>query len=208
MPKRAIFLDRDGTLIEEIPHLHRVQDVRVYPKAFEVLRRINRSDSLAVVITNQSAIARGLLTEEDLQEIHRTITGLFRENSAWIDSFYYCPHHPQAGSGPYSRTCRCRKPEPGLLLRAARDLEIELAASHIIGDRLHDVEAGHRAGCKSILVKTGYGREELLLLNEKSSPTADSPHPLRHPDYVAENILDGVKWILEHGFEGQPKSAR
>lgn len=185
--KQAVFLDRDGTLIEEVGHLHRIPDIRIFPSAFEAVRKINASQAWAVVITNQSAVARGFLTEEELDELHRELAERFRREGARLDAFYYCPHHPE-GIEPYRRVCACRKPEPGLILQAAEDLGIDLSSSHVIGDRLADVEVGHRAGCRSsVLVKTGYGACELSLL------TPDSPY---RPHFVAEDILEGVNWML------------
>ena len=195
MSRPAVFLDRDGTLIKETGHLHRFDEVKIYPEALQAVSRVNRSGALAVVITNQSAVARGLLSEGNLQKIHHLINLEFQRNSARIDAFYYCPHHPEAGSGPYTKVCGCRKPEPGMLLRAARELDIELKESCMFGDRLDDVEPGHRPGCQSILVKTGYGRKEMVSGNQ------EEVSPLRRPAYVAENILEGVKWILEHRRE-------
>ncbi len=206
--KPAIFLDRDGTLIEEIGYLHRPEDIRICPTAVEAVEKINQKGVPAIVITNQSAIARGLMSEEDLQHLHHSLQETFREKGARIDALYYCPHHPQAGEGAYTQSCSCRKPEPGLFLRAARELQLDLSTSHMIGDTLRDVEAGHRAGCQSILVKTGYGQDELLLLGKEDSSSSASNNPLRQPEYVAENILEAVNWILEHYFEGQPEPAR
>ncbi len=206
--KPAIFLDRDGTLIEEIGYLHRLEDIRICPTAVEAVEKINQNGVPAIVITNQSAIARGLMGEEDLEHLHRLLGDTFREKGAQIDAFYYCPHHPEAGKGAYTQTCSCRKPEPGLFLRAARELQLDLSTSHMIGDTLRDVEAGHRAGCQSILIKTGHGQDELLLLGKEDSSNSASSNSLQQPEYVAENILEAVNWILEHYFEGQPEPAR
>lgn len=189
MPERAVFLDRDGTLIEDVGHLHRLQDVYVYPNAFEAVRRINQRGLPAIVITNQSAVARGFLTEDELRRLHRGLRKMFLEKGARLDAFYYCPHHPE-GNEPYRQVCQCRKPEPGLLLQAAEDLEIELNTSHVIGDRLADVGAAFRVNCGSVLVKTGYGLAELESLAEEGSGI--------HPHYIAEDVLDGVNWILRH----------
>ncbi len=205
--KPAIFLDRDGTLIEETGYLHRPEDIRICPTAVEAVEKINQNGVPAIVITNQSAIARGLMGEEDLQHLHRVLEDTFREKGAHIDAFYYCPHHPEAGKGAYTQTCSCRKPEPGLFLRAARELQLDLSTSHMIGDTLRDVEAGHRAGCQSILIKTGQGQDELLLLGKEDSSNSASSNPLQQPEYVAENILEAVNWILEQDFEGQSEPA-
>ena len=189
----AIFLDRDGTLIEEVGYLQRLEDIQIYPEAFEAVEKINQSGARAIVITNQSAIARGLIAEEDLEQVHRFLADAFDQNKARIDAFYHCPHHPTEGTGTNTRACDCRKPQPGLFLRAAQDLQLDLGASHMIGDKLQDIEAGHQAGCRSILVKTGYGQEEAS--NSLSNP-------LQRPDHISVNILEAVNWILEHNLEG------
>ena len=197
----AIFLDRDGTLIEEIGYLQRLEDIQIYPEAFEAVEKINQSGAQAIVITNQSAIARGLITLEDLEQLHRRISDAFRQKGARVDAYYHCPHHPREGAGEHTRTCDCRKPQPGLLLRAAQELQLDLDASHMIGDKLRDIEAGHRAGCQSILVKTGYGQEELLLLDDAQASGSSSINPVQRPDHVSTNILEAVNWILEHNLE-------
>ena len=203
----AIFMDRDGTLIEDVGHLHRAGDIRVYPKAFEAVRTVNQSGALAIVITNQSAIARGLLNEKQLEELHRFLQDAFEREEARIDAFYYCPHHPEAGAGTYTRECSCRKPQPGMLLRATQELQLELATSYMIGDKLADVEAGHRAGCQSILVKTGYGTGELQPLDQGEGSAPVSEDPLQTPDHVANNVLEAVDWTMEQAFERQPGTA-
>ena len=192
----AVFLDRDGTLIEEVGHLSRPHQVQVYPQAFEAIRRINRSRRPAVVITNQSAVARGLLNEEQLVELHGMIKETFEKEGASIYAFYYCPHHPQAGKGPYTRACQCRKPQPGLLLQAAGELELDLASSYMVGDTLRDIEAGHRAGCRSILVCSGHGRQALEQLKADDGNEGDH-FPMGQPDFVAEDLIQGVNWMLE-----------
>ena len=193
----AIFLDRDGTLIEEVGYLQNLEDIQIYPEAFEAVEKINQSGAQAIVITNQSAIARGLIREEDLEQVHRFIADAFRQKQARIDAFYHCPHHPTEGTGANTRACDCRKPQPGLLLRAAQDLQLDLGASHMIGDTLRDIEAGHQAGCRSILVKTGYGQEELLSLDKEKAPNSSPSNPLQLPDHVSVNVLQAVNWILE-----------
>ena len=202
----AIFLDRDGTLIKEIGYLHRPEDIQIYPEAFEAVEKINQSGAHAIVITNQSAIARGLIGQEDLEQLHRLISAAFRQKGARIDAFYYCPHHPTEGTGGHTRTCDCRKPQPGLLLRAAQELQLDLDASHMIGDKLQDIEAGHRAGCQAILVKTGYGQEKLLSLNKEKASRSSSSNLLQQPDQVSVNILEAVNWILEHNLEGRSET--
>ncbi|MEE8348030.1 MAG: HAD family hydrolase [Acidobacteriota bacterium] len=197
----AIFLDRDGTLIEDTGHLNEVEKISIYPEAFEAVRKINRSGIRAIVITNQSAIARGLLNEKKLGDLHRFLQDAFQQEQATLDAFYYCPHHPDAGTGSFTQKCTCRKPQPGMLLRAARELHLELATSYMIGDKLIDVQAGHRAGSQSILVKTGYGNRELQLLNEGGASTPPSEDPSIIPDHVAGNVLDAIDWITERSYD-------
>ena len=198
----AIFLDRDGTLIEEVGYLQRLEEIQIYPEAFEAVEKINQSGARAIVITNQSAIARGLIREEDLEQVHHFIAEAFRQKKARIDAFYHCPHHPTEGTGANTRACDCRKPQPGLLLRAARDLQLDLGGSYMIGDKLRDTEAGHQAGCGSILVKTGYGQEELLSLDKEEASKSSLNDPLQRPDHISVNILEAVNWILEQHLEG------
>ncbi len=202
----AFFLDRDGTLIDETGYLQRQEDIQIYPEAFEAVEKINRSGAQAIVITNQSAIARGLINQEDLEQLHRLISDAFRQKGARLDAYYYCPHHPTEGTGAHTRTCDCRKPQPGLLHRAAQELQLDLDTSHMIGDTLRDIEAGHRAGCQSILVKTGHGQEELLLLDNEQAFSSSSISPLQRPDHVSINILEAVNWILEHNLEGRSQT--
>ena len=166
---RAVFMDRDGTINEEV--------------AYEAVRLINESGMKAIVITNQSGVGRGFFSEEFIHTVHRRINELLKEGNAFIDHFYYCPHHPLYGKGTYKISCDCRKPKPGLLLRAAEAFQIDLAGSYMIGDMIKDLQAGHNAGIvKTILVKTGYGQ------NVVHAGTAT---------YIAKDILDAVTWIMK-----------
>jgi len=190
--KAAVFIDRDGTLIEDRHHLASVEQIRVYSNSFEAVRRINASERLAVVITNQSVIARGLVTELELSEIHSVMVELFAREEAILDAIYYCPHHPEEGSGPFTRECDCRKPNPGMLIRASDDLEIDLGRSVLIGDTLSDIEAGNRGGCRTVLVKTGYGAE----FAARFSSDPESLRTEQIPDYVAPDVLGAVEWSV------------
>lgn len=182
LKKTAVFLDRDGTLNEEVGYLSRLDQLRVFPEAAQAVRLINRSGMLAVVITNQSGVARGHFDEALVESVHARINEILAESDARIDRFYYCPHHPAEGNSPYVKVCSCRKPEPGLLRLAAEELDINLARSYMIGDTPKDIEAANRAGARGVLVRTGYGREI-----ERADGTA----------YIAENILEAVTWILK-----------
>jgi D-glycero-D-manno-heptose 1,7-bisphosphate phosphatase len=153
---RAVFLDRDGTINQEKDYLYQVDEFEFIPGAPEAVKLLNEAGFLVVVVSNQSGVARGYYTEDDVDILHRHIADELAKSGARVDAWFYCPHHPQ-GKGSYSLACRCRKPLPGMLLEAAHRYAIDLAASVMIGDKLVDVEAGAAAGCRTILVRTGYG---------------------------------------------------
>jgi D-glycero-D-manno-heptose 1,7-bisphosphate phosphatase len=185
--RKAVFIDRDGTLNEDIGYVSRPEEMALYPWSAEAVRLINQSGLLAVVITNQSGIARGMYTEEILAEIHSRMIRELALQGARVDAVYYCPHHPEIGSRRYRLECECRKPQPGLLNAAARDHDIDLARSFVIGDKASDIKLAERTGARAALVLTGFGRETLA-------------HPERWPctpDVVAENVLEAVRRILE-----------
>jgi D-glycero-D-manno-heptose 1,7-bisphosphate phosphatase len=157
--KRAVFVDRDGTINVEKDYLYRIEDFEFVGGAPEAIRLLNEAGWFVVVVSNQSGVARGYYTEEDVDNLHRYIAAELGKSGARVDAWLYCPHHPN-GKGSYSLPCRCRKPKPGMLLEAARRFDIELASSVMIGDKLVDIEAGRAAGCRSILVRTGYGADQ------------------------------------------------
>jgi len=181
---RAVFLDRDGTINEEVGYLRSLGQLAVFPWSAEAIRDLNRAGIKVVVVTNQSGIARGYFDEHFVRQVHRRLQDLLGRKGAFIDAFYYCPHHPTEGIPPYRKVCSCRKPEAGMLLQAARDLQIDLLRSYMVGDMMKDVQTGQRVGAKGILVETGYGSAEKL-----NTPP--------HPDYTAATLLDAVSWILE-----------
>lgn len=192
MRQRAIFLDRDGTLNEEVGYLRSIDQFRLYPFTAQAVRRINDAGWLAIVITNQSGVARGYLTEPFLHQLHaRMREELSDQAGARIDQFYYCPHLPPglsaAGVAEPVPGCDCRKPKPGMLHRAAAEWPIDLSQSYMIGDRYGDLMAGFKAGTEGILVRTGHGQEEI----QRELPTWERP-----PRLIAENLLDAVEWIL------------
>lgn len=177
----AVFLDRDGTINEEVNYLSRMEQLRLYPQTAEAIRLINAAGMKAVVATNQSGIARGYFTEEFVRSVHDRINELLRDGGARIDGFYVCPHHPVYGNGIYKLDCECRKPKPGLLLQAAAELDIDLARSYMVGDMLKDIEAGKNAGARGVLVRTGYGSN--IVRTDM-------------PAYIAEDVLEAVQWIM------------
>jgi D-glycero-D-manno-heptose 1,7-bisphosphate phosphatase len=184
---RAIFIDRDGTLNEDIGYVSTPEQLILYPWASEAVRLINNSNYKAIVITNQSGIARGLYTEATLEAIHSRMFEQLARAGARIDDVYYCPHHPEAGGSRYRITCDCRKPNAGMLEAAAREHNIDLARSFVIGDKASDMKLADNVGARAALVMTGYGRETLA-------------HPDRwpcKPAIVAENLLDAVRQVLD-----------
>lgn len=160
--RAAVFLDRDGVIIEDVHHLSRLDQVKLVPGAGRAIRRLNEAGVPVVVVTNQSGVARGLFPESFIAEAHARLAELLAGDGACIDRFYYCPHHPDKGIEPYRVACDCRKPHPGMLLAAARDLGLILDRSWIVGDKLSDLKAGAAVGCRTILVRTGHGREQEL----------------------------------------------
>jgi len=152
---RAVFLDRDGTLIEDADYLTRIEDIRILPGVPEALRDLKAAGYLLLVVTNQSAIARGWLTEEKLHAINEHLNGQFAERGAAVDAFYHCPHLPGGTVAEYACECECRKPNPGLLRQAAADWHVDARASYMVGDSERDVEAGACVGCYGILVGGG-----------------------------------------------------
>jgi D-glycero-D-manno-heptose 1,7-bisphosphate phosphatase len=163
--RRAVFLDRDGTINVEKNYLHKATDFEFIPGAQEAIKKLKDAGFLVVVVSNQSGIARGYFDETAVESLHQHIQEELANYGTSIDAFYFCPHHPVKGLGPYKVQCECRKGSPGMLLLAARDYDVDLSRSIMVGDKLADIEAGKRAGCKSLLVLTGYG-ETTALNNE------------------------------------------
>jgi len=187
---RAFFIDRDGTLNEDVGYVSTPDELKLFPWAAQSLRLINEAGFKAIVITNQSGIARGLYDERALEAINSRLIEKLAVKGARVDGIYYCPHHPNFGVAPYRANCNCRKPQTGLLDAAAHEQNIALSSSFVIGDKASDINLAKNAGARSALVLTGYGRETLA-------------HPKRwpcEPDFVGENLLDAVKQILDIEF--------
>ena len=184
--RRAVFLDRDGTLIEEAGYLDRLERMVFFPYSVDAVRVLNRAGFLVVVVTNQAGIARGIVRRAFVDEAHRAIAARLEAGGARIDGFYFCPHYPTGTVDEYRKMCDCRKPQPGLFTRAAVDLQIDLTRSFAVGDRWHDVAAGHAVGAKAVLVRTGLGwREE------------QKPEPGTVPDAIVDTLADASAWILD-----------
>ena len=182
--KPAVFLDRDGTVIEEGGYLNRLDRVSFFPWSVDAVRVLGDAGLRVVVVTNQAGVARGYFDEQFVRATHALIDERMRNGRARIDGYYYCPHHPDGRVASYRAECDCRKPKPGMILRAARELDIDVARSFVVGDRWLDVEMGRAAGATTVLVKTGYGLED-----------DDRPDGLE-ADRVADNLMDAAGWIL------------
>jgi D-glycero-D-manno-heptose 1,7-bisphosphate phosphatase len=187
MMRRAVFIDRDGTISEEVGYVNHPSRYRVFPFASQAVKLINDAGWLAVLVTNQAGVARGYFKEELIATVHDQLRQELARGGARLDAVYYCPHHPSVGDAPYRADCDCRKPKPGLITRAAEELQIDLARSWMIGDRYGDTELARNAGTRAALVLTGYGRGEFEYQRET----------WRHqPDLIAENLLEAVREIL------------
>lgn len=187
MSAPAIFMDRDGTLSHEVGYVNHVSRFKVFPWSVDAVRLINRSAFKAVVVTNQAGVARGYFPEALIHEVNGLLAEALRAGGARLDGLYYCPHHPSAGQPPYRLDCNCRKPRPGLLQRAAEELDVDLKRSWVIGDRHGDLELAWAVGARAALVETGYGLGEL---------THHAPRWSRQPDLRAVNLLEAVERIL------------
>lgn len=186
MCKPAIFLDKDGTLIDDVPYNVDPDQISLAPKAAAALRRLAPKYRLFVV-SNQSGVAHGFFTEDALHGVQRRLRQLLRDEGVELDGFYYCPHHPSGIDLRYRSRCACRKPRPGMLLQAANEHLLDLARCWMIGDILDDIEAGHRAGCRAVLVDNG-GETEWQLSE------------VRRPDFVVADLDAAADEILVAGF--------
>ncbi len=174
---KAVFLDRDGTISRDVPYCSRVEDFEILPAVPEAIRLLKQNGFKVVVITNQSGVGRGYFTEVTLVQIHEHMEKELARHNARVDAIYYCPHHPDDG-------CECRKPKPGMLLKAADELGINFARSFMVGDSGMDIRAGKAVGCQTVLMVNGSNKE----MNET-------------PDYIAADLLKAAHWILSFGDE-------
>ncbi len=187
MKRPAVFLDRDGTINEEMGYINHRSRFVLLPRSSEALRLLNQEGFLVIVVSNQSGVARGYFPETLVHEINDYMRSLLERDGARVDAIYYCPHHPSASVPSYRMNCQCRKPSTGLIRLACDHYDIDMDRSFIIGDRLTDIEMARKAGLRGLLVKTGYGIGEIEYL---------LPHRTVAPDHIAADLLEGVKWIL------------
>lgn len=184
---RAVFIDRDGTISEEVGYINHPSRFRVFSYSAKAIKLLNEAGWLAIVITNQAGVARGYFTEDMIHTVHDRLEEDLKGAGAQLDAIYYCAHHPSVGEEPYRFDCDCRKPKPGLVLRAASDLRIDLKQSWMIGDRYSDIEMARNAGVKSAFVLSGYGggEWEYQRANWKYQP-----------DLIADNLFEAVRKIV------------
>lgn len=181
---RAVFLDRDGVIIQEPPHYaYRPDQLKFIPKAEEAIRLLNKNKFKVVIVSNQAGISRGYYLEKDTILFHQLIKEELGLYGAKIDAIYYCPHHPEAKIIKYRIDCDCRKPKHGMLKKAEKELGIDLRISYMVGDKKSDIDAGNAAGCRTILVLTGHGKDEIKIKDIRC-------------DHIANNLFDAVKYIL------------
>jgi D-glycero-D-manno-heptose 1,7-bisphosphate phosphatase len=185
MLQTGIFIDRDGTINNEVDFLRTPDQLKLIPRSADAITELNKLNLKVFILTNQSGIARGLLTENDLRGIHNRLLQMLENQDARIDKIYYCPHHPEGSIEEFRKDCQCRKPKPGMLLTAAKEYNIDLSASYIIGDKMIDMQAGNNCGARTVLVLTGYGKAELEDCRKNGVRI----------DHIAENLYDAVKFI-------------
>lgn len=180
----GVLLDRDGTLVRDSGYLTLLEQIEVLPRVPEALRLFKQHGLAVAVITNQSAVARGLLSERDLSEIHREIERRLAAAGAFLDAIYYCPHHPTEGHAPYRRVCACRKPDTGLAVRAAVDLKLDLGHSYVVGDQWTDMELACRIGAQGILI------------SDRAVVGAVREPPVPRSVFFASDLWEAARWII------------
>jgi D-glycero-D-manno-heptose 1,7-bisphosphate phosphatase len=188
MGRRAIFMDRDGTVCDEVGYVNHVDRIRLLPRSAAAIKEANDAGFQTVVVTNQAGVARGYFAESLVEDVHDRVRELLAEQGARLDGIYYCPHHPDVGPPAYRKDCACRKPRPGMLERARDEMGIDLGSSYMVGDSAKDLGAGHRAGTTNVLVLTGYGKGELEYQSHAWTV---------QPDHVAADLQDAIAWILD-----------
>jgi D-glycero-D-manno-heptose 1,7-bisphosphate phosphatase len=199
----AVFLDRDGTISEEVGYVNHIDRLRLFPWTAPAVRKLNQAGMAVVVVTNQSGVGQGYFPEELVHRVHERIREELASQGAQVDAFYYCPHHPNARLAAYRKVCACRKPETGMLEQAAADLGLDLGlacasrSSYVIGDSARDIETGFKARARTVLVLTGYG---------KGNYEYRRAEWVNQPDWVAENLLEAVERIVAETSQGVRES--
>jgi len=185
--KAAVFLDRDGTINEQMGYINHTCRFKMLPGAAEAIKKLNEAGLPVVVVSNQSGLARGYFPEELLIAVNDKMNKLLAKTGAHVDGIYYCPHHPEAKEERYRTVCNCRKPKPGLVLQASKEMGLDPKKSYIVGDRWSDIKTAANCGATSILVRTGYGRGDEKYIGPKQEI---------QPAFKAEDLMEAVLWIL------------
>ena len=187
MKKPAVFLDRDGTINEQMGYINHLSRFVIFPGVAEAVNLLNTNDFWVIVITNQGGVARGYYPIELMHEMHAFLTRSLNKKGAIIDGIFYCPHHPAGIMPEYSMECDCRKPKTGLVHQALEAFDIDISNSYMVGDRIVDIELASRLEIDGVLVKTVYGLGEIDYVLPQ--------HPTK-PSHIAQDLLDAVKWII------------
>jgi D-glycero-D-manno-heptose 1,7-bisphosphate phosphatase len=187
MTQKAVFLDRDGTINKDVGYPGSYDAIQIYPFSFEAVRKLNQAGFITVVVTNQSGVGRGLIDENILKDIHAKMQEAFLAHNARLDRIYYCPHYISSANPEYNKDCSCRKPKPGMALKAASELKIDTTKSYMIGDKAEDILFGMNIDATPILLLTGHGRRALKELTDMG----------KKPACVAVNLLEATSWILK-----------
>ena len=184
----GVFIDRDGTISEEVGYVNHLSRYQVYPWTAEAIRNLNEASLKVIVVTNQAGVARGYFKEELVKQVHEKLVTEMTLAGARFDAIYYCPHHPSVGEAPYRQSCNCRKPKTGMLERAAAEFGIDVTRSFVIGDRYGDIEFAHNAGARSIFVLSGYGLGEYEYQR----------HSWKYqPEWIAKDLLEASRVVLD-----------
>ena len=191
MPNRAVFLDRDGTINEEMGYINHPDRFIILPQVPEAIRLLKKNNFKVILVSNQAGVAKGYFPIELIEELHQILQEKLLKEDATLDAIYYCPHHPQATVSLYRKDCPCRKPKPGLILKAQKKLNLAVNKSYVVGDRFKDIELAHNVGAKGILILTGYGKGELRYI----APN----HPLK-PHFIAQNLYQAAQWIIKDAY--------
>ncbi len=184
----VVFLDRDGTLVEEVNYLRRPDQIRLLPRTAEALSLLGRAGFARIVVTNQSGIARGYFTEADMEAVHARLRALLTAEQSGLTAIYFCPHHPEEGRAPYRQDCSCRKPKGGMVERAVREHSLDLSRSYVVGDRGEDMALARTVGARAVLVLTGYGKEEWAHCQRGGGV---------RPEHVAADLYEAAEWIIQ-----------
>ena len=193
MKRPAVFIDRDGTINEQMGYINHISRFVLLPGTAEGIRLLNRHQYLAIIVSNQSGVARGYFPMELIDRVHAHMKDLLAKEGANIDGIFFCPHYPRGIVPEYSVECDCRKPRTGLVQKACEEFDIDMKNSYVIGDRCSDIELAERSNLKGIMVTTGYGLGDIEYV---------LPHKPFNPQHIARDLLHAIRWIIEQGVKG------